>query len=156
MITSEKSDAVVLVTWICWIAELFNDFYEYDPSSYTWTNLTDLSQFTSVIPPARKSHGFSSSETKLYVFGGLTSKSGELALEYVSVPSLTECKQERYQMIFILGIRPLLPGPIFPILYQMKGHLHDSVMDLQQSVMSSLSSVVTMAHRHSTIFMLIM
>ena len=79
-----------LVTWIREIAELFNDFYEYDPVSYTWSNLTDLSQFSSVYPPPRKSHGFASSGTKLYVFGGQVSKSGNMELISLSVPSLTQ------------------------------------------------------------------
>jgi hypothetical protein len=107
-----------LVTWIREIAELFNDFYEYDPVSYTWSNLTDLSQFSSVYPPPRKSHGFASSGTKLYVFGGQVSKSGNMELISLFCPlTHTIHKQARYQTIYILGTRHLLRGAIIPIFY---------------------------------------
>jgi hypothetical protein len=57
-------------------APLDNRFYEYDPSSRTWSDLTDVSQFGQTKPPARKAHGLSSSNGKLYMFGGETNESG--------------------------------------------------------------------------------
>jgi N-acetylneuraminic acid mutarotase len=61
-------------------APLDNRFYEYDPSSRTWLDLTDVSQFGQTKPPARKAHGLSSSNGKLYIFGGETNESGLICI----------------------------------------------------------------------------
>ena len=58
------------------LSGLFDDFYEYDPISHTWSNLSDLKQFGPVKPTMRKSHGFVSANGKLYVFGGLVGQTG--------------------------------------------------------------------------------
>ena len=45
-----------------------NDFYQLDPISMEWTNMTDLCWGN--LPTPRASFGFASTENKLYVFGG--------------------------------------------------------------------------------------
>jgi hypothetical protein len=60
------------------LAGLYDDFHEYDLSSHTWSDLSNLNQFGTVKPSARKSHGFVSSGGKLFVFGGLTDTSGKV------------------------------------------------------------------------------
>jgi len=57
-------------------APLDDRLYVFDPATRTLTDLTDLSKVT---PPARKSHGFSSSNGKLFVFGGQTNQSGSIS-----------------------------------------------------------------------------
>ena len=74
-------------------ALLDNRFYEYDPATRTWTDLTDLLQFGKVTPPARKAHGLSSSNGKIYVFGGQTNISG-------MCNQLGESRRNKLKMLF--------------------------------------------------------
>ena len=54
-----------------------NDMYVLDPVAMAWTNLTDAASGTP--PAARSSHGFTFSEGKLYVHGGVDASGNVLS-----------------------------------------------------------------------------
>jgi hypothetical protein len=65
------------------LAGPLSDFFVFDPSITTWTDLTNSSlQFA---PTARYMHGFTSSDGRLYVHGGY-SDSGSFVVVFPNFP----------------------------------------------------------------------
>ena len=57
----------------------FNDLYQFDTSTLSWTTVVahHNSSSSSKPPPIRDSHGFTSTGGRLYIFGGIDSEIGK-------------------------------------------------------------------------------